>query len=183
MKNAIKILILILGIQFTNAQEFQVDATYKVVINKSQIDKEASNVVASLVLREHLEFVLTSFKIEANNTIENIQIKSLKKPELKDVDDIIRIDFQYSEPFAHTISQYILMTNDTESILLPPIMNLEDESSNSEIVYVFPNQVLGNVNRITKLRIVYHGKFEIEDINILQNYAWNDSDNSIQNNY
>ena len=66
------------------------------------------------------------------------------------------------------------MTNDTESILLPPIVNIADAQLNSEIVYVFPNQVLGNVNLITKLRIVCEGKSEVETIKVLQNYAWND---------
>ena len=173
MKNALKIIILIIGIQFANAQEFQTDSTYKVVIHKSETDKESSELTASLVLQDYPEMVLSHFKIEKANHLENIKIKSLKQPELKDVDDIIRVDFEYSEPYVHTLSHYILMTNDTESILLPPIVNIEDENLNSEIVYVFPNQVLGNVNRITKIRIVYEGTSEA--INVLQNYAWNDS--------
>lgn len=175
MKNLIKILILAFGIQYVNAQVFQRDSTYIVIVNTLESDKEASMTIASLVLQEHPEIVVTTFEIEASNRIEHIQVQSIKNPELKDVDDIIRVDLSYSEPYPYIISQYILMTNEVESILLSPIVNIHDSNSNKETVYVFPNQVLGNTNKISKMQITYEDGFEIEHVNVLQNYVWNDS--------
>ena len=176
MKNLVKILILIIGSQFMNAQEFLKDNTYAVVINALITDKESSKTMASLVVAEFPEMVLSTFPVESSNRIDHIRVQSLKHPELKDVNDIIRVDFTYSEPYAYTISQYILMTNEVESILLPPLVNMEDETVLSETIYVFPNQIFGNVNKITKLEIVYKESFKVDEVNVLQNYAWNDTD-------
>ncbi|MCK7589671.1 hypothetical protein M0G43_03720 [Subsaxibacter sp. CAU 1640] len=176
MKNTVKILILILGIQFIHAQEFMTDSTYSVVISEHSTDKESTHSIASVVLTDYPEIVLSSFQVESANRIEHIRVQSLKQPELKDVDDIIRVELSYSEPYFYTISQYVLITNEVESILLPTIVNIGDASSTSETIYVFPNQIFGNVNKIIKLEIVYKESFKVDEVNVLQNYAWNDSD-------
>ncbi len=176
MKHLIKILMLIMGIQFVNAQEFLTDKSYSVVINEMATDKETINAMASLVLTEYPQIVLSTFQIASSKSIDHIRVQSLKHPELKDINDIIRVDLSYLEPYAYTISQYILMTNEVESILLPPIVNMGEDAT-PETIYVFPSQIFGNVNKITKLEIVYKEAFKVDEVNVLQNYAWNDSEN------
>jgi len=183
MKNLIYIVFLFCSIQVVKAQEFLSDQTYSVVINEVAADKESATSMASIVFTDHREIVLSTFQVDAANRIEKIQVQSLKHPELEDVNDIIRINLSYSEPYEYTVSHYVMITNEVESIVLPPIVNIKSDTSTSETIYVFPNQILGNVNKITKMEVLYGESFTIEGVQVLQNYAWNDSDfgNSVSN--
>lgn len=177
MKFIIVMLLLVFGFQFTNAQEFLTDKTYKVVINEVTTDKESSKNVVSIVLTDHPEIVLSSFQIDASPRIQKVHLKNLKQPQLNNVDNIIQVDLFYLEPYAYTISQYILIMNDTESILLPPVVNIESNEHSSETLYVFPSQIFGDINKITKLEIVYKDSFNVDKVKVLQNYAWSDAEN------
>lgn len=175
MKNLTLILVLFSSISVAIAQEFETTETYNVSINSIMNDKEQTLFNASVALTDHPEMVVTNFKIMSPNGIKSICIQSLKQPDLLNVDEIIKMELTYAEPQAYTISKYVLVKNDQTYVDLPAIVNMTENDTNSDTLYVFPNQAFGEANKIIKLEINFNEASFIENVEVLKAFAWNDN--------
>ncbi len=175
MKNLILILVLFNSISFANAQEFETTDAYQVSINPIVNDKEQTLFNASIVITNHPETVVTNFKIMSTDNLKSISIQTLKHPDLLDVEEIIKMELTYCEPQAYTISKYVLVKKDQSYVDLPAIVNMAENVPKSDTFYAFPNQAFGESNKIIKLEINFNDMLDIEDIEILKTFAWNDN--------
>lgn len=143
MKSFILILVLCNGIISANAQEFEKTDAYQVSISPIVDDKEQTFFNASVVVSNQPETVVTNFKIMSSGRVKTISIQSLKHPNLLDVDEIIKMEITYCEPYNYTISKYVLVKKNQEYIDLPAIVNMGDNNPKLKMMYVFPNQAFG----------------------------------------
>ncbi|MBO3096967.1 hypothetical protein [Gelidibacter pelagius] len=175
MKNLLLFLVLLIGISIANAQEFQKTDAYQVSIHPIVNDKEHTLFNVSVVLTDRPETVVTNFKVMSPESIKKISIQSLKQPNLLDVEEIIKMELTYFEPQACTISKYVLVKENGAYIDLPAIVNMKDNYPKMETTYVFPNQALGQINKIITLEITYSDAFSIENIEVIKAFAWQDN--------
>lgn len=174
MTHLLKILVLILGIQSAIAQEFEPTNAYQVSINPILDDKEHRLFNASVVIAHRPETVVTNFKIMSPESIENISIESLDRPDLCDVKEIIKMELTYCEPQVYTISKYIMVKENGDYIELPALINRHENYPKLETTYIFPNQAFGQINKII-LEITYAHAASIENIEIIKTMAWHDN--------
>lgn len=174
MKNLILLLVVISSISFSNAQEFETTEAYKILINPILNDKEQTLFNASVVIANHPETVVTNFKIMSNDNLKSISVQTLKQPDLLDVVEIIKMELTYCEPQAYTISKYVLVKNEHSFVDLPAIVKMTENSENSDTFYAFPNQAFGEANKIIKLEVNFNEVLDIQDIEVLKTFAWND---------
>jgi hypothetical protein len=175
MKNLILILIVFSSFSLANAQEFETTDAYQVSINPIVNDKEHTLFNASVVIADYPERVITNFKIMSTDNLKSISIQTLKHPDLLDVEEIIKMELTYCEPKAYTISKYVLVKKDRSYVDLPAIVNMAENVPKTDTFYAFPNQAFGEANKIIKLEINFNEVLDIEDIEILKTFAWNDN--------
>lgn len=175
MKKLLPFLVLLIGISFANAQEFQKTDAYQASIHPIVNDKEHTLFNLSIVLTDRPETVVTNFRIMSPENIKMISIQSLKQPGLLDVEEIIRMELTYFEPQAYTISKYVLVKESGAYIDLPAIVNRKENYPKTETIYVFPNQALGQINKIITMEITYSDEFSIENIEVIKAFAWQDN--------
>ncbi len=168
--------ILLLGCQFVNAQEFKETNAYIVSMNGETNKQETLATKAVLQRQSETTIALTSFPLEAAQTMNSVKVTELDNPGLNGVKKVLKIDAKYTEYCAYIVSQYILVTNDGDYISLPRIGNTMCNDSTSEIKYIFPNQKFGKANQIVRSEVGISNTTTISEATTQETFSWNDDD-------
>ncbi|GGG47016.1 hypothetical protein [Bizionia arctica] len=173
MKQFILLLITAFSLQL-HAQEFIPTNTYEVA-NRLETKQDAyASVRFDIVASEDASLKIATLSILDLDFFEDITISSLKKPNLDNINEIIKVEINYNSCCNQVETHYFMVTETNESISLPAIENAYCENATSEIQYIFPAQELGKNAIILKTEVSFTEKHTIKDHQILQSFAWNE---------
>lgn len=155
------------------AQQFDTTDAYFVSL-ASTLNQDGEEVQSALLATDEISpKEVTSFPVADASLIHDVKITRLENPGLNGVKNVIRVNVQYVEYCSYVVSNYILETNDGGFITLPILTNEDCGDSNKAFVYLFPNQVFGQVNQIVTSEVT------VQEKNILEaeqhdTFIWND---------
>ncbi len=173
MKNITIILVLLFGIQFSNAQEFKTTLDY--IIDTKIVDKQDEYQPRKVYLRatDNISETIAAFAIEGD-AFEGIAITVLEAPELDEVTSVIKVDIEYLACCASVESYYFLETTNKGYVALPKLENVYCDASGTTIAYAFPSQGFGAEETIKKVQVSYTEAYEIKAIDTLNQIVWLD---------
>ncbi|MCX7549632.1 hypothetical protein [Xanthomarina sp. F2636L] len=176
MKNIITFLIVAISFQFAHAQEFIATNKYTVA-NRIDTKQEAyASVGFDIVATEDPSLKIASLNILDLDFFEDVTISLLKDPNLDNINEIIKVDINYSTCCNLAETHYFMVTYSNQSISLPAVENIYCENTESEIQYIFPVQALGKEAIILKTEVSFTETHTMKGLKILQRFAWNDND-------
>jgi hypothetical protein len=175
MKNLI-LFAFILGVCVTNAQEFQLTDKYNVTNQRMNDQELEDSWLVDVIVSENPGNRLGTLTISDFGLLDEIRISVLKKPELENVSEVLKVTLEYSACCASTEEFYYLVTNDNDFIALPSVKNEYAYDPISDIHYIFPNQSFGKEGTILRAALQYTETYTIKDIKVLRSIAWNDDD-------
>jgi len=176
MKKFAIITILLAGLSSVTAQEFEATSVYSVSVNGSLNGQEQDQNNATLASGVEKSIMLTTFPVEAVESIQNIAISELQNPRLDGVTKVLKIETSYVEYCSYVVSQYLLVTTNGDFISLPSLGNTFCNDTKSEVRYVFPNQKFGKANQIVRAEVGYTKTTSASSSVTQQIYIWNDDD-------
>ncbi len=174
MKNIIIILIITFSFQFVKAQKFIKTNKYTIV-NKIGTKQQEYTALLDIVTADNNATKIGTIHVSDLDTFDNINIRVLSNPTLEDVNEVIRIDTNYSACCGHTDTYYFMVTDENDFISLPKIENTYCDETISEIQYIFPGQTFGKENMILKTKVTYTEDIrKVKSTELLQSLVWND---------
>jgi len=176
MKNSITFLIIIFCFQFINAQEFKKTEKYTITAQERTKQKEYETTLLDVISTEEDSIKIATLSILNIDFLEDINISILSKPNLENIDEVIKVDVNYNTCCNHTETYYFMVTNENDFISLPLIENVYCEDSVSETEYIFPVQTLGKENTILKTTVSFTENHSTKDVEVIQSFVLNDDE-------
>ncbi|MBL4662192.1 MAG: hypothetical protein JKY22_01190 [Flavobacteriaceae bacterium] len=176
MKKFALIIILLAGLNSVTAQEFEITSAYNVSINGSLNEQELVQNNATLSTDVERSITLTTFPVEAAESLTNIVVSELQSPKLEGVTKVLKIEASYVEYCSYLVSQYILITTNGDYISLPSLGNTHCNDTLTEVRYLFPNQKFGKANQIVRAEVSYTKTAKVSTSITQQIFIWNDDD-------
>ena len=177
MKNLLIISTIILSFQFISAQEFKETDAYSISFGNYNSGEEKYDTTRAVsIMDAETTVTLTTFPVEAAETINNIRVLALPNPGLEDIAKVIKIETEYIDYCLYIVSQYILVTNDGDYIGLPNIGNSKCNDTTTEVRYIFPNQRFGTSDQIKRSEVTFSSSETISQSILLHTFIWNDDD-------
>lgn len=175
MKNII-LLAFTCSLFVTNAQEFSTTEKYTLMNERAIGQEEEGRAQIDLVASEDSSTTKAIIDITELELLENMLVTVLSEPNLEDVNEIVKVELEYSACCLSTETYYFLVTNENDFIALPRIENVYCDTPQIDTHYVFPNQAYGQEGKILKAELQYTETYTIKDIEVLQSFVWNDDD-------
>ena len=176
MKKFVIIIVLLAGLNSVTAQEFETTSAYNVSVSGSLDERELVQNNAALASDVERSITLTTFPVEAVESIQNIAISELQHPGLDGVTKVLKIETSYVEYCSYIVSQYILVTTSGDYISLPSLGNTHCNDTKSEVRYLFPIQKFGKSNQIVRAEVGYTKTASVATSVTQQIFIWNDAD-------
>jgi len=176
MKNYILFVVFTFGLLAVNAQDFQKTTKYiaKTEIATKQQEYEKTR-IHILAVEDDSKHVAT-LAISDAAVFDELRVSVLIKPALQHVLEIIKVEFEYNGYSLAIDTYYFLVTDQGDYVSLPKITKIYDDISEPIVDYVFPTQKHGREETILKAIFHYRKNYTVEDIEVLQSFAWNDDD-------
>ncbi len=175
MKNII-LLAFTFTLYVTNAQDFNTTEKYTLMNARSIGQEEEGLAQIDLVSSEDSSKTIAIVDITELELLENIRVTVLSEPNLEDINEIVKVELEYSACCVSTDTYYFLVTKENDFIALPRIENVYCDAPQIDTHYVFPNQTYGQEGKILKAELQYTETYTIKDIEVLQSFVWNDDD-------
>lgn len=176
MKNTIIFFALLIGLQFSNAQDFQESKKYSIKANLKTKNQEYDNYTFDLIKSNDNSKKVTTFTINEIDLFEDVFISTLENPGLDGVSEIIKVEIEYIACCANVETYYLLVTEENNIISLPQLDNVYCENTDTVLQYNFPNQEHGALGSIVKNEVLYTDLGEIESVTRIQKFTWYDDD-------
>lgn len=176
MKNTIILFVLLVGLQFMNAQDFQETTKYSITSDIKTKQQEYDPYTVNLVKSDNASERLAIFTIDEISLFEDVFISTIENPGLDGVSEIIKVEIEYLACCAYVESYYIIAMEDSSFISLPKLENVFCETADTIFQYTFPNQEHGIEGTIVKSEVLYNESAEIKSINLIQSFTWIDDD-------
>lgn len=176
MRNLIIFLISVFSFQFTNAQEFIETEEYEVTNRIETKEQEYTTAFLDIVTVEEYSMKIATLSITNFDFFEDVTISKLATPNLKNIEEVIKVDINYNDCCTHIDSYYFMITDTSDVISLPNIENTYCDTNVTERQYIFPTQALGKEDTILKTAVNFTETYTIQDIYILESFVWSDDE-------
>ena len=113
------------------------------------------------------EIKISELEFYSGTTIEVLDINNLKN-----IEQIIRLESGYDACCTNYYSTYLLKTKEGKLIKLPEIDNLHCDGPEPRFEYRFPNQKFGTENQIVLSKLFLNDEFEVDSIDRQNIYSW-----------
>jgi len=176
MKNLMTLLIAVICFQFTNAQEFIKTKKYTITNKTNTKQQEEDITLFDVAVTKDNSIKVATLSILNIDFLEDIDISVLPKPNIENIEEVIKVTINYSTCCSHTETYYFMATEDKNYVSLPYLESLYCEGTVSETEYIFPVQTLGKENTILIATINSTETNTVKNVEILQSFVLNDDE-------
>lgn len=176
MKNYILYIALTLGSFAANAQDFQETTKYIAKTELATKQQVYGKSAFHILVAEDVSKKVATLEMSYTDAFREMRVSVLEKPALKDIHEIIKVEFEYNGYSLVTDIYYFMVTEKGEYIALPKITKVYDDITEPIVDYVFPTQKHGQEETIVKAVFHYTNNYTTEEIEVLQRIVWNDDD-------
>ena len=176
MKRIIFLLTVLLSAPLVNAQNFETTTKYKVVASLQDKGSAYLNTTFNIVNAQEEFESFSTFTIRDEEFYDEMTISTLKNPGLQGVAEVVKVEVESTTCCTNVEAYYFLVTEEKSFIPLPSLENLYCDESGQDLHYVFPNQAFGRENAILKTKMSYTKTYDVQNVNVLQQFSWNDDD-------
>jgi len=127
----------------------------------------------SIYLKSNNGQSLYEIKISELEFYRGTTVEILNVDNLKNVEQIIRLESGYDACCTNYYSTYLLKTKDGNLIELPESEYLHCDGPTPITEYRFPNQKFGIKNQILLTKSILNENYEVESIEVVKTYSWN----------
>ena len=176
MKNYIIIFALIFSFQYTKAQDFKTTEKYIAVSKLITKQQDYTTNQIDIVALNDTSKKIATIQVPDLDFFEELRITVLPNPNLKDVNEVIKVELEYNACCINTETYYFLAKNNEDYVALPSIQNTYCDTSVTSVKYIFPSEAFGQTNTILTAAIKQTTRPNIKGIDILKQMVWNDDD-------
>jgi hypothetical protein len=176
MKNNILIIAFSLGFFAVNAQDFKETRKYIVTIETATKQQEYETTKTHILAPGPGMQKVATLEIPKSEAFHEMRISVLEKPQLNQIKEVIKVEFEYSGYSLSINTYYFLVTENGNYITLPKVTKIYDDITEPIVDYVFPTQKHGKEETIIKAIFHYTNNYSTEEIEVIQSIVWNDDD-------
>lgn len=176
MKNYILYIAFTLGLVTVNAQDFQETKKYIAKSELATMQEASGKTKVQILVAEDVSQKVATIETSNLEVYQEVRISILEKPQLNQIEEVIKVEFEYSGYSLVTDTYYFLVTEKGDYIALPKIIKVYDDITEPIMDYVFPTQKHGQEETIIKAIFHYTHNYTKEEIEVLQKFVWNDDD-------
>jgi hypothetical protein len=183
MKNSILIIILLTFLNsfgqeskdFIKSEEYHLTEIDSLTMKKywENFPTENTPEPIPIYLKDKNGQTLYEIKISELEFYSGTSIEVLDIDNLKNIEQIIRLESGYDACCTNYYSTYLLKTKEGELIKLPEIDNLHCDGPEPRFEYRFPNQKFGNKNQILMTTSFLNDEYKVDSIERQKSYSWN----------
>ena len=183
MKNSILIIILLTFLNsfgqeskdFIKSEEYHLTEIDSLTMKKYWENFPTDNAPEPIpiYLKDKNGQTLYEIKISELEFYSGTSIEVLDIDNLKNIEQIIRLESGYDACCTNYYSTYLLKTKEGELIKLPEIDNLHCDGPEPRFEYRFPNQKFGNKNQILMTKSFLNDEYKVDSIERQKSYSWN----------
>jgi hypothetical protein len=176
MKNYIFFIAFTFGFFAVNAQDFQETKKYIAKTESVTKQQEYETTKVSILSAEADAQIVATVEISNLEVFHEMRISVLEKPQLSRINEVIKVEFEYSGYSLVVDTYYFLVTEKGNYIALPKVVKIYDDITEPIVDYVFPAQNHGQEETIIKAIFHYTNNYSTEEIEVIQSIVWNDDD-------
>ena len=179
MKRIITLITLFISLTIFS-QEFKTSLDYTITNFKSELNKTKNKHAKQLevYLYKNDEPITKLINLDKDDLdfFMDVTVQVLENPNLKDVKQIIKIEFEFLACCSSYESLYFIQTTDNEIVKLPQLDYMFCEYATDKMEYVFPAQKFGQENVILTTTSYLDISQKTESIAILNTQIWEEKD-------
>jgi hypothetical protein len=181
MKLSISILLIVqLAIQ-VKGQDFKLSNDFILIEPEYELDSlfwatpytERKPIKAHLTRVADTNTFLQEFSLLELETYDGNRIYTLEQSNLKNVKQIVQVQFDYFACCVSVDNHYFLITEDGNWIKLPSINYVACDGPEPFEEYRFPGQKFGMENSILKTTSHPDSTFTVDSIEVIERFTWN----------
>jgi hypothetical protein len=162
------------------SQEFELSDNY--IILEPEYELDSLFWITPYDQRKPINVYLTSkpdttehiqkFTILELETYDGNRVYSLKEPQLPNVKEIVKVEFDYMACCVSVEAHYFILTTDHRWIKLPLVDYVACDGPEPFFEYRFPSQKFGLENTILKTESFPDAAYSIDSIAVVEKIAW-----------